>query len=151
MEAKGEFNPALVRRTFRRPFIFSIFLFSAMTYFVILTALFLAGIIFSQNILDAVAPYELSGKLTSSNILFFLMAGSGLYLIISAGLVMFVLKRRLGFYLFLAASLALMIVDFIYMEFDWIRYLAVTGFIFILGIMHFSGKCYPKMNSLRNK
>ena len=151
MAMNNELNPALARKSFRRPFICSVILFSAMTYFGILTLLFLAGVTFSQDILNAIAPYNPAGELSSSHIWLFLLTGAGFYLMISAGLVLFIFKRKLGFYLFLAASVVLLILDFIYMEFDWIRYLAATGYIFILGIMHFSGKCYPKLSSLRNE
>jgi len=150
MVTNDEMNDALTRKSFRRPFICTVVLSAAMTYFGILTLLFLTGIVFSRDILNAIAPYDPAGRASSPSVPLFLIAGTGLYVMISTGLVLFMVKRRLGFYLFLTATVVLLILDLIYLEFDWIRYLAATGFIFILGIMHFSGKCYPKRISSHN-
>ena len=60
-------------------------------------------------------------------------------------------KHRAGFYIYLAAAILLLGTDLLLLEFDWMRYLVNSGFIFILGLVHFSGRCYGKQKRKKEK
>lgn len=116
--------------------------YSALTYFLILALLFLAGSIFSGKIIKAIGSYY--GPEDGSPGLFpwFALVGTVLYLLASVGIILFILNRKIGFYIFFTAALILFSLDLAFLDFDWLRYLIHTGFIFILGIAHFSKRCY---------
>jgi hypothetical protein len=116
--------------------------YSALTYFLILALLFLAGLIFSGKIIQVISSYYSQGEDFPGLFRWFAMAGSALYLLSVAGIILFILKRKAGFYLFFLAALIIFALDLAFLNFDWLRYLIHTGFIFILGIAHFSKKCY---------
>ena len=72
----------------------------AVTYFLILALLFLAGSIFSGKITGILSPYY--GADENLTILFngFAMTGAVLYFISSTGILLFMMKRKAGFYIF---------------------------------------------------
>ncbi|NTV84151.1 MAG: hypothetical protein HGA23_07620 [Bacteroidales bacterium] len=113
-----------------------------MTYFLSLALLFLAGSIFSGKIIDIISPYY--GTEENPSLIFNAFAWTGvvLYFMASAGILLFMLNRKAGFYIFFLAALVIFSLDLAFLDFDWLRYLIHTGFIFILGIAHFSKKCY---------
>jgi hypothetical protein len=126
----------------KKSFFCKIISYSALTYFLILALLFLAGSVFSGKIIQAISAYY--GPEDSSPGLFrwFAMAGTALYFTSVAGIILFMLKRKIGFYIFFIAALVIFSLDLAFLDFDWLRYLIHTGFIFILGIAHFSKRCY---------
>jgi len=126
----------------KRPFLCTIVLSMALTYFLVLALLFLAGTIFSKDISVILAKYD--GQENYSPYLFkwFAWIGTGLLFLSCAGIILMLTKRRIGFYIFIAAALIILILDIIFFKFDWLRYIMHTGFIFITGVIHFSGKCY---------
>ncbi len=116
----------------------------ALTYFLILALLFLAGLIYSVSISDILSAYYND----QANLpLYFksnALTGFILFLTASAGIVLFMLRRKAGFYIFFAASVVIFALDLSFLVFDWLRYLVHSGFIFVLGIAHFSKRCYSK-------
>jgi len=114
----------------------------ALTYFLILALLFLAGLIYSVSISDILSAYYND----QANLpLYFksnALTGFILFLTASAGIVLFMLRRKAGFYIFFAASVVIFALDLSFLVFDWLRYLVHSGFIFVLGIAHFSKRCY---------
>ena len=119
-----------------------IILSMAMTYFLILALLFLAGSIFSEKIINMISPYYGPGEKPSVIFNGFAWTGAVLYFMSSAGILLFMLNRKAGFYIFFLAALVIFSLDLAFLDFDWLRYLIHTGFIFILGIAHFSKRCY---------
>ncbi len=119
-----------------------IFLCMAMTYFLILALLFLAGTIFSERIIEIISPYYGPDEVLPSRLHLFMLIGTVLYLISSAGILLFMLKRKAGFYIFFAATVIIFSLDLAFLSFDWLRYLTLSGFIFLLGIAHISKRCY---------
>jgi len=129
-------------RTKKRSLFCWILLTTAMTYFLILALLFLAGSIFSGRIIDIISPYY--GPAENPTALFkgFTLTGASLYFISVFGILLFMLNRKAGFYIFFLAALVIFSLDLAFLDFDWLRYLIHSGFIFILGIAHFSKRCY---------
>jgi hypothetical protein len=125
-----------------RPVICSIILAMALTYFLIMTLMFFAALVYSKEIIRATGHYYSPEDFDESGIVGFILAGTFLFMLSSSGIVLMLLKRRTGFYLFIAAVLAIFITDLVLLDFDWLRYLILSGFIFLLGILHFSKKCY---------
>lgn len=132
-------EPARIRK---KSFVCKIVFYSALTYFLILAFLFVAGSVFSGKIVEIINSYYNPGDYFHGLFRLFALSGSILYLTASAGIILFMNNRRTGFYIFLIALLAIFILDISFLEFDWLRYLIHSGFIFVLGIAHFSGKCY---------
>lgn len=126
----------------KRSFLCVIVQSMALTYFLILAFLFLAGIIFSERVIQAISPYYSAGENLMQYFKWIAFAGAFLYFSASSGIILFLFKRKFGFYLFFLAALIIFILDFVFLNFDWLRYLIHTGFIFILGIAHFSKRCY---------
>lgn len=114
----------------------------ALTYFLLLALLFLAGLVFSRNIIQAISFYFGPEDLTPFLFRWFVIAGTSLYAAAAAGIILFLLNRKVGFYLFFIAALIIFSLDLAFFNFDWLRYLIHTWFIFILGIAHFSKRCY---------
>ena len=129
-------------RTRKRSLLCNVVLYSGLTYFLILAFLFLAGLTYSGKIIQSVSLYYNPEEISSSLIFWVIVTGSFLYLASSAGIFLFILNRKGGYYLFIAAAIVIFILDLYFLEFDWLRYLIHTGYIFILGIAHFSRKCY---------
>jgi hypothetical protein len=119
-----------------------IILSMALTYFLILALLFLAGTIFSGRIIEIISPYYTTKNPFPTLFDGFALTGAALYLISSAGIILFMVNRKAGFYIFFASALVIFALDLSFLVFDWLRYLILTGFIFILGIAHFSKRCY---------
>jgi hypothetical protein len=119
-----------------------IILSMALTYFLILALLFLAGSIFSGRIIEIIGPYYSIENPFPPLFIGFALGGAALYFISSAGIILFMLNRRIGFYIFFVSVLVIFALDLTFLVFDWLRYLIVTGFIFMLGIAHFSRRCY---------
>jgi len=126
----------------KRSFFCRIILSMALTYFLILALLLLAGSVFSGKIIQAISSYYSPESLSPGYFRMFTFTGSGLYLMSSAGIIFFMLNRKSGFYIFFLAALIIFSLDLVFFDFDWLRYLIHTGFIFILGIAHFSKRCY---------
>jgi hypothetical protein len=128
------------------PFVCRAILLIALTYYGILNLLFLGMLVFSGYIRKASDPwFELEGTSPALQAMI-IITGLLILLACTSGIVLFLRQRRGGFYIFLGGAVLLWIADFFLLEFDWIRYLINTGFIFFLGILHFSRKCY-KNNS----
>ena len=144
MSSPGIQEKPLPARVKKRSFLCWIILAMALTYFLILALLFLAGSVFSGNIIQAISSYYGPEDASPERFRWFLMAGTALYSAASAGIILFLLSRKAGFYIFFIAALAIFSLDLSYLNFDWLRYLIHTGFVFILGIAHFSKKCYYK-------
>jgi hypothetical protein len=126
----------------KRSFFCWILLSISLTYFVILALLFLAGAVYSGKIIVMIAPYYSSGEDLPRLFNGFALSGALLYFLSSAGIILFMLKRKAGFYIFFLSTLIIFSLDLAFLSFDWMRYLIHTGFIFILGIAHFSKRCY---------
>ena len=114
----------------------------AVTYFMVLALLFLAGLVYSVRITDMISPYY--GEQVNLPLFFksFALIGSILFFTAATGIIVFMLNRKAGFYIFFTASVVIFTLDLSFLTFDWMRYLVHTGFIFILGIAHFSKRCY---------
>lgn len=138
----AEHHEPLKARTGKRPFLCTVILSIALTYFTLLALLFLSGLIFSGKIIAIITPYMVDSEKSPGLFLPFALTGTLLFLTASAGIVIFFMKKKWGFYLFFAAALAIFGLDFLVLTFDWIRYLALSGFIFLLGMAHFTGRCY---------
>lgn len=119
-----------------------VILTAALTYFLILALLFLAGSIFSDRIIELISPYYSDEEGIPVIFSGFAITGSILYFLSSAGIILFIYKRKAGFYLFFLATVIIFSLDLAFLNFDWLRYLIHSGFIFILGIAHFSKRCY---------
>ena len=132
-------EPARIRK---KSLLCKIIQYSALTYFLILAFLFLAGSVFSGKIIEIINSYYNPGDSFQGYFRLFTITGAALYLTASVGIILFINKRKAGFYIFFTAMLAIFLLDFSFLEFDWLRYLIQTGYVFILGIAHFSKKCY---------
>lgn len=126
----------------KRSFVCHVIQSMALTYFLIFALLFLAGLLFSNTVADALRPYYGAGFDMRSHYNWFIITGTVLFMMSSAGIIIFMLKQKIGFYLFLISCVITLILDLSFLHFDWLRYLIQSGFIFLLGIAHFSGKCY---------
>jgi type IV secretory pathway TrbL component len=126
----------------KRSLFCQIILISALTYFLIPALLFLAGLVYSGKIIQFIREYYKPGDISPENLVWVAVAGSFLYLASVAGILLFILKRKIGFYIFFLAAVVIFSMDLAFIDFDWIRYLIHSGFIFILGIAHFSKRCY---------
>lgn len=133
---------SLPAKSGNRPVICSIVLVMALTYFLILALIFVSALVYSNEIIRATGHYYSPENFDENSIKGFIAAGAFLFILSSGGIVLMLLKRKLGFYLFIPAVLAIFITDLVILDFDWLRYLILSGFIFLLGILHFSGKCY---------
>lgn len=127
-----------------KPLLCQVILAMALTYFTILSLLFLAGLIFSDYLRELLGHYAKSGAYSPGSFTWFAASGATLFLSALSGLVLMILNRKGGFYLFAAAVLAIMALDFFFLTFDWMRYLIHSGLFFLAGIAHFTGKCYRK-------
>jgi hypothetical protein len=139
LEDQVALTPARIKK---RSFLCWIILSMALTYFLILALLFLAGSIFSEKIIRVIGPYYGPESGNPVDFRWFALGGTLLYFTAVSGIILFMLKRKLGFYIFFTASLVILALDFAFLNFDWLRYLIHSGFIFILGIAHFSKRCY---------
>jgi hypothetical protein len=134
-------NP-LPARVKKMSFLCRIILSMALTYFLILALLFLAGAVFSNNIIHAISSYYSPEDPSLQHFRWFVMAGAALFSLAVAGIILIMLNHKAGFYIFIISVLVIFILDLSFLNFDWMRYLIHTGFIFILGIAHFSKRCY---------
>jgi hypothetical protein len=132
-------EPARVKK---RSFLCRIILSMALTYFLILAFLFLAGLVFSRHIFQVIISYYSSDDPFPHLFRWFIIAGAALFSIAAAGIILMLFDRKVGFYIFFVAALVIFALDLAFLNFDWLRYLIHTGFIFILGIAHFSRRCY---------
>ena len=126
----------------RKSLFCKIVFYSTLTYYLILALLFIAGSVFSGKIIEIINSYYNPGDYFHGLFRWFAFTGSALYLTASAGIIIMMNNRRAGFYIFFIAVLAIFALDLYFLEFDWLRYLIHTGSVFILGIAHFSKKCY---------
>jgi hypothetical protein len=119
----------------------------ALTYYGILNILFLGMLVFSGYIRKATEHWFEAESITNTSLILFIVVGLMILFMCTSGITLFLNQRKGGFYLYLAGAVILMAADFFLLEFDWMRYLINSGFIFILGIMHFAGKCYKNRGS----
>ena len=117
-------------------------LYSALTYFLILALLFLTGAVFSDKIIRFIRSYYAESAGSGAKFLWIAIAGAILYFTAVAGILLFIFNRKAGFYIFFFASVIIFSLDLSFLIFDWLRYLIHSGYIFILGIAHFSKRCY---------
>jgi hypothetical protein len=129
-------------RTRKKSLFCKIIFYSALTYFLILALLFLAGAVFSGKIIEIISVYYNSGEYFHGLFRLFTSIGAILYLVASGGIILLINNRKAGFYIFIISVLAIFIFDLSFLEFDWLRYLIQTGFVFVLGVAHFSRRCY---------
>jgi hypothetical protein len=141
----------VTQKTRKRPILCSLILAMALTYFLILFLLFLAALIFSGDITRTISYYSSEQDFKASGILWFVFTGLLLYLASSAGIILMMLRRKSGFFLFVLSALVIFLLDFLLLDFDWLRYLIHSGFIFLVGILHFSGRCYRQTVSTADK
>jgi hypothetical protein len=126
----------------RKSLFCKIIFYSTLTYFLILALLFIAGSVFSGKIMTVISSYYDPGDYFRGIFLWFTLTGSAVYLAASSGIILMMNNRKAGFYTFFTAILAIFILDLYFLEFDWLRYLIHSGSVFILGIVHFSKRCY---------
>jgi hypothetical protein len=119
-----------------------VILVSALTYFLIPALLFIASLAYSGKILQFIQQYYKPGDLLPEYYIWVAAAGTLLYLASVAGILLFILNKKIGFFIFLLAAVIIFSLDLAFLDFDWIRYLIHSGYIFILGIAHFSKRCY---------
>ena len=141
----------VTQKTRKRPILCRLILAMALTYFLVLFLLFLAALIFSGDITRTISYYYTEQNFKTSSILWFAFTGSILYLASSSGIILMLIRRKSGFFLFVLSALVIFLLDFLLMDFDWLRYLIHTGFIFLVGILHFSGRCYRQTVSTAEK
>ena len=125
-----------------RPFSCKVILAIALTYFLVIMLLFATAVIFRTGIIRAVGYYFDPSEYDPGKITLFILSGAILYLLASAGLILQSLKRRIGFYIFFIIALMILVLDLIFLDFDWLRYVIQSGLIFLVGIAHFSKRCY---------
>jgi hypothetical protein len=144
MDIKSPDNQEVLKpaRTRKKPLLCSIILYSALTYFLILALLFLSGSIFWGKVMESIKPYFSPEETSPDNYKWFAIVGAALFSMASAGIILFILRKRIGFYIFIAAAVVIFALDFAFLNFDWMRYLILSGYIFIIGIAHFSRRCY---------
>lgn len=116
----------------------------AITYYGILNLLFLGMLVFSARIRQAAEPWYTTDGIDNMKIILIILLGLAILTMCTSGIVLMLKKRRGGYFIYLAGAVILWVADFFLLEFDWIRYLINSGFIFILGVIHFSGRCYGK-------
>lgn len=126
----------------KRPFSCKVILAIVMTYFLILSILFLTVLIFSGDILKIMENYFDPGIFKPQKVVWFMVTVAILFSLCSAGLILQSLRLRAGFYLFFFSALVILTLDLIFLEFDWFRYLIHSGLIFLAGMVHFSKRCY---------
>ncbi|MBW6460155.1 MAG: hypothetical protein K0B08_06235 [Bacteroidales bacterium] len=142
MTSTAEQDLSKQARPGKRPFLCTIVLSMTLTYFLVLALIFLAGTIFSKDISEILAKYDSWNMHSPHHFRWIAWIGTGLLLLSCAGIIVMLIKKRIGFYIFIAAAIVIFALDMIFFKFDWLRYIMHTGFIFITGIVHFSGKCY---------
>ena len=130
----------------KRSVLCQVILVSALTYFLIPALLFIAGMIYSGSIIRFISEYYKPGDLSPEYYTWVAVAGSFLYLASAAGILLFLLKKKIGFYIFSLSAVVIFSLDLVFLDFDWIRYLIHSGYIFILGIAHFSKRCYRRLS-----
>ena len=123
----------------------------ALTYYSIISLLFLMMLVFSGRIREALEPWFGPEGLNRQKLMFFIFSGLIIASACASGIVLMLKKHRAGFYIYLAAAILLLGTDLLLLEFDWMRYLVNSGFIFILGLVHFSGRCYGKQKRKKEK
>jgi hypothetical protein len=128
--------------TRKRSLLCKIILISALTYFLFPALLFLTGLAYSGKIIHFIEDYYKPGDISPENFTLAIGIAFFLYLASAAGIILFMMKKKVGFYLFFMAAVVIFSLDLAFLDFDWMRYLMHTGFIFILGIAHFSKRCY---------
>lgn len=142
---KQELPPAKKRKRIRsRTFICSVTIVMAFTYFGLLFLLFASGLFYKGTLTGIFALYLPGDENLPKEIGFFLISGFFLYLSAITGLIVLMLKKRAGFYIFILSAVLMLVIDLVFFDFDWLRYLIITGFVFVLGVFHFSGGCYPR-------
>jgi hypothetical protein len=124
-------------------------LLMALTYYGIINLLFLGMLIFSGSIRKATEPWFEKEGISNIGLILFILLGLLILIMCTSGITLFLKQKKGGYYIYLAGAIVLWIADFFLLEFDWIRYLINSGFIFLLGIMHFTGKCY--LSTKKNK
>jgi len=149
-EDQQKINPVPLKIR-KRPILCSLILAMALTYFLLLFLLFLAALLFSGDIARTISYYYSEQDFKASGILWFAFIGALMYLTSSAGIILMMLRRKSGFFLFVLSALVIFLLDFLLLDFDWLRYLIHTGFIFLVGILHFSGRCYRQTVSTADK
>jgi uncharacterized membrane protein YgdD (TMEM256/DUF423 family) len=138
----AEFSaPVKIRK---KPVICSMILAMALTYFLVLFIMFFVALVFSGDITKTISYYYRGPDFNLSAIIWFTLVGTFVYLSGVTGIILMLANRKSGFYLFFLTALTILLLDFIVLDFDWLRYLIHSGFIFLLGILHFSGRCYIK-------
>lgn len=125
-----------------KPFLCKLVIMTAMTYFGVFLILFLLGLIFTDRIYGILSTYLAEGEFDKGKYILIFGVATLIYSLAWAGLMMMILNRKAGFYLFIVMVIVLIISDFFFIDFDWIRYLLNSGFAFLIGIVHFSGRCY---------
>lgn len=142
MTSTAEQDLSKQARPGKRPFLCTIVLSMALTYFLVLALLFLAGTIFSKDISEILAKYDSWNNHSPHHFRWIAWIGTGLLFLSCTGIILMLIKKRVGFYLFMATALIILILDIIFFKFDWLRYMLNSGFIFFTGVAHFSRKCY---------
>jgi hypothetical protein len=143
MDHPGEDAKKVNDRSKPAPFACTLVHTIALTYFMVLTLLFLSGLVYSELIRDILNEYA-QPEAPGPGFLWLAASGFILFAGASAGLILSMRKRRGGFYITALVILAIMALDFYFFTFDWLRYLIHSGLIFLLGIAHFSGRCYRR-------
>lgn len=126
----------------KRPFSCRVILAMVMTYFFILTLLFLAALVFSGEITGIMENYFDPLEFKPQKIKWFIVIGAILFSLCSIGLILQSFRRKGGFYLFFLTALVILTLDLIFLDFDWLRYLIHSGLMFLAGMVHFSKRCY---------
>lgn len=137
-------RPGQLPFTVKVPYACRILMAMAITYYGIINLLFLGMLVFSGRIRQATEPWFEKEGFSAQTLLIFIIIGLTILFMCTFGIFLMMRKRKGGFFLFLAGAIILWIADFFLLDFDWIRYLTNSGFIFILGILHFSKRCYGK-------
>lgn len=130
------------KRVKGKPFLCKLVILTAMTYFGVFLILFLGAFIFTDKIYGIIAPYFSEGEFLKGKYLAIAGTGTLIYALAWVGLLMMNINRKAGFYLFILMVVIMIISDFFLVDFDWIRYLLNSGFAFLVGIIHFTGRCY---------
>lgn len=94
--------------------------------------------------IKAVAPYFEKENINEKTLLAFIATATLILLSCNAGILLILLKKKAGLYFFLTGAIILLVIDSFFLQFDVIRYLLNTGFIFIVGFLHLTGRCYGK-------
>jgi formate hydrogenlyase subunit 3/multisubunit Na+/H+ antiporter MnhD subunit len=126
----------------KRPFSCKVILAIVLTYFLVLTLLFLAALVYYGEIIRIMENYFDPQVFEAQKLRWFIIIGTILFSFCSAGLILQSFRRRGGFYLFFSSALVILTLDLIFLEFDWFRYIIQSGLIFLTGMVHFSKRCY---------